>query len=88
LHAEHALKCLKVEYLGRIEYDFQKSRGTGPWDHMVSVSAKKEKKKISCLCTFKAKMSKFQSTKFHVPFFCDIACTSLHEAGNITKPQS
>ncbi len=47
--AEHARKCLKVEYLGRIEYDFQKSRVTGP---KVSVSAKKVKKKISCLCTF------------------------------------
>ncbi len=45
-HAEHARKCLKVKYLGRIEYDFQKSRVTGPWDHMVSVSAKKVKKKI------------------------------------------
>ncbi len=28
-HAEHARKCLKVKYLGRIEYDFQKSRVTG-----------------------------------------------------------
>ncbi len=37
---EHTRKCLKVEYLGRIEYDFQKSRVTGPWDHKVSVSAK------------------------------------------------
>ncbi len=53
MHAEHALKCLKVEYLGRIEYDFQKSRVTGPWDHKDSVSAKKVKKKISSLCTFK-----------------------------------
>ncbi len=43
-HAEHARKCLKVEYLGRIEYDFQKSRVTGLWDHKVSVSAKKVKK--------------------------------------------
>jgi hypothetical protein len=43
----------KHEYLGRIEYDFQKSRVTGPWDYKVSVSAKKVKKKISCLCTFK-----------------------------------
>jgi hypothetical protein len=51
-HAEHARKCLKVEYLGRIEYDFQKSRVTGPWDHKLSVSAKKVKKKFSCLCTF------------------------------------
>ncbi len=51
-HAEHARKCLKVEYLGQIKYDFQKSCVTGPWDHMVSVSAKKFKK-FSCLCTFK-----------------------------------
>ncbi len=50
-HAEYARKCLKVEYLGRIEYDFRKSRVTGPWDHMVLVSAKKVKKN-SCLCTF------------------------------------
>jgi hypothetical protein len=27
--AQHTRKCLKVEYLGRIEYDFQKSRITG-----------------------------------------------------------
>ncbi len=51
-HAEHARKCLKVEYLGRIEYYFQKSSVTGSWDHKASVSAKKVKKKISCLCTF------------------------------------
>ena len=44
---------LKVEYLGRIEKDFQKSRVTGPWDHKVLVSAKKNFKQISCLCTFK-----------------------------------
>ncbi len=37
---------VKVEYLRRIEYGFQKSRVTGPWDHMVSVSAKKEEKKL------------------------------------------
>ena len=36
---------LIVEYLGRIEYDYQKSRVTGPWDHKDSVSAKKVKKK-------------------------------------------
>ncbi len=41
--AEHARKCLKVEYIGQIEYDFQKSRVTGPWDHKVSVTAKKVK---------------------------------------------
>ncbi len=38
---EHTRKCLKVEYLGRIEYNFQKSRVTGPWDHKDLVSAKK-----------------------------------------------
>ncbi len=48
-HAEHARKCLKVEYLGWIEYDFQKSRVTSPWDHKVSVSAKKSKKKFFML---------------------------------------
>jgi hypothetical protein len=45
-HAEHTRKCLKVEYLGRIEYKFQKSRVVGPWDHKVSVSAKKNKKNV------------------------------------------
>ncbi len=45
-HAEHARKCLKVEYLGGIEYDFQKSCVTGPRDHKVSVSAKSQKKKF------------------------------------------
>jgi hypothetical protein len=29
-----------------IEYDFQKSRVEGPWDRMVSVSAKKVLKKF------------------------------------------
>jgi hypothetical protein len=52
LGTEHARKCLKVEYLSRIKYDFQKSRVTGPWDHKDSASAKKVKTKISCLCTF------------------------------------
>jgi hypothetical protein len=46
-------EMFKVEYLGRIEYDFQKSGVTGPWDHKDSVSAKKVFKKISCLFTFK-----------------------------------
>ncbi len=45
-HPEHSRKCLKVEYLGRIEYYFQKSRVTGPWDHKDSVSAKKYLKKF------------------------------------------
>jgi hypothetical protein len=44
-HPEHTRKCLKVEYLGRIEYDFQKSRVTGPWDHKDLVSAKKSIKR-------------------------------------------
>jgi hypothetical protein len=43
---EHTRKCLKFVYLGRIEYDFQKSRVTGSWDHKDSVSAKKVFKKI------------------------------------------
>jgi hypothetical protein len=51
LHPEHMRKCLKVEYLCRIEYDFQKSLVTGPGDLKDSVSAKKVFKKISCLCT-------------------------------------
>ncbi len=38
---ENMRKCLKVEYLSRIEYDFQKSRVTGPWDPKDSVPAKK-----------------------------------------------
>ncbi len=46
LHAEHVRKCLKVEYLSRIECDFQKSSVTGPWDHKVSVSVKKVKKNV------------------------------------------
>ncbi len=45
-HPEHTRKCLKVEYLGRIEYDFRKSLVTGPWDHKDSVSAKKYIKKF------------------------------------------
>ncbi len=44
--AEHTRKFLKVEYLGRIEYNFQKSRVTGPWDHKVLVSAKNKKRNI------------------------------------------
>jgi hypothetical protein len=41
LLTEHTGKCLKFEKLGRIEYDFQKSRATGSWDRKYSVSAKK-----------------------------------------------
>jgi hypothetical protein len=52
-HAEHARKCLKVEYLVRIEYDFQKSCVTGPWNHMVSVSAKNSKQKFHACVPFK-----------------------------------
>ena len=44
--AEHVRKCLKVEYLSRNEYDFQKTHVTGPWDHKVLVSAIKVKKKF------------------------------------------
>ncbi len=52
-HPEHTRKCLKVDYLGRIEYDYQKTHVTGPWNHKDSVSAKTVFKKISFLCTFK-----------------------------------
>ncbi len=45
-HPEHTRKCLKVEYLCRIEFDFHKSCVTGPWDHKDSVSAKKVLKKF------------------------------------------
>jgi hypothetical protein len=54
----------KFKYLGRIEYDFQKSRVTGSWDHKDSVPAKKVFKKNSCLCTFK-----------YGTVQCDIFCT-------------
>jgi hypothetical protein len=56
-HAEHARKCLKVEYLGRIEYDFHKSRVTGPWDHMVSVAAKKVKKNVHACVPLKSRQN-------------------------------
>ncbi len=48
--AEHTRKSLKVKYFGRIECDFQKSCVTGPWDHKVSVSAKKNQKKKFHAC--------------------------------------
>jgi hypothetical protein len=38
-----------------MEYDFQKSRVTGPWDHKVSVSAKKVKKKFHACVPLKEK---------------------------------
>jgi hypothetical protein len=44
---EPTRKCLKVEYLGRIEYDFQKSHVRFPWDHKDLVSAKKVIQKIN-----------------------------------------
>jgi hypothetical protein len=71
MHRMHARKCLKVEYLGRIGHNFQKSRVTGPWDHMVSVSAKKVKKKISCLCTFNS----YSGTSKYQPQQCDLRRT-------------
>jgi hypothetical protein len=51
-HAEHARKCLKVEYLSQIEYDFQKSCVRGPRDHKDWVSAKKVLKKIHACIPF------------------------------------
>jgi hypothetical protein len=38
-----------MEYLGRIKYDFQKSRVTDPWNHKVLVSAKNLKKCHACV---------------------------------------
>jgi hypothetical protein len=49
--AEHTRKCLKGEYLSRIEYDFKKPHVTGPYDHKHSVYAKKSTKKVhDCVC--------------------------------------
>jgi hypothetical protein len=39
------MSSLAEQPRSRIEYDFQKTRVTGPWDHKVSVSAKKVIKK-------------------------------------------
>jgi hypothetical protein len=47
--AEYTRKCLKVEYLSRIKYDFQNSCVTGPWDHKDLISAKKYKKIHACV---------------------------------------
>ncbi len=55
---EHMQKCLNVEYLGRIKYNFQKYRVTGPWDHKDSVSAKKVTKKFhACVYLMPRKLS-------------------------------
>jgi hypothetical protein len=45
-------EMLKVEYLGRIEYDFQKYRVTGPWDYKDSVSAKQYEAKCHVCVPF------------------------------------
>ncbi len=87
-HAEHARKCLNVEYLGRIEYDFQKSRVTGPWDHKDSVSTKKVKKKISCLCTFKcilAHCTYLRLLFLQIYWSVELAAMQLHDGKNV-KP--
>ncbi len=42
----------------QIEYNFQKSRVTGPWDHKVSVSAKKVKKKFHVCVPLRAQGKK------------------------------
>jgi hypothetical protein len=70
-HAEHARKCLKVEYLGGIEYDFQKSRVTGPWDHKDSVSAKKVKKKIHACVPLKKEV---RSVQMENTLSCEKSC--------------
>jgi hypothetical protein len=36
----------RIQYIGQIEYDLQKSRITGPWDRKDSVSEKENEKKI------------------------------------------
>jgi hypothetical protein len=66
--AEHRRKCFKVEYLGRTEYDFQKSRVTGPWDHKVSVSAKKIKTKFHACEPLKKRCN--HSSIIFFPEFC------------------
>ncbi len=48
-HPEHTRKCLKVKYLGQIEYDIKKSRVTGPWDHTFRFLQKKLKKNHACV---------------------------------------
>ncbi len=70
--AEHTWKCLKVEYFGRIENNFQKSRVTGPWDHKVSVSAKKSKNKFhACVPLISSKISRKRLLKGHChEIFC------------------
>jgi hypothetical protein len=57
LLTEHTRKCLKVDYLGWMEYDFQKSRVTGPCNHKDSVSAKKSKKFHACVPLIQCKNS-------------------------------
>jgi hypothetical protein len=47
--AEHYAKYLKVEYLGQIENNFQKSGVTASCEHKVLVSAKKSKKFNACV---------------------------------------
>jgi hypothetical protein len=43
-------KCLKVEYVGQNDYNFQKYRVTCPWDHKDSVTDKKiSQKLIACV---------------------------------------
>jgi hypothetical protein len=62
---EHTRKYLKVDYLGRIKYDYQKSRVTGPWDDKDSVSAKKVFKKIhACVPSKVPKCENFHRTDF------------------------
>ncbi len=86
-HAEHARKCLKVEYLGRIEYDFQKSLVTGPWDHMVFVSAKKVKKCHACVplninSWLLSLLIRSQYFNFSVDSWRDLRSMRLHKTKN------
>ncbi len=54
--AEHTRKCLTVEYLSRIEQDFQKSHVTRPWNHKVSVSAKKSQNEFHACVSLKVSL--------------------------------
>ncbi len=49
---EHTRKCLKVEYLGRIEYNFQKSRATGLLTIKIRFLQKKYFKKFHACVPF------------------------------------
>ncbi len=63
---EHSRKCLKVEYFGRTDYYFQKSRVTGPWEYMDPVSAKKVIKKCHACIPLKGQCHKIYDFRFYM----------------------